>query len=97
LTAQHGIADPMHWELISKMQWAGLGTPRKHPKFRHMDGSVFNARLYIDDRLVVDHHGMLDRALLHHPEVLEAASEFGDPYQVLAPVSHEAHGSGTAW
>jgi len=33
----------------------------------------------------------------HHPEVLEAASEFGDPYQVLAPVSHEAHGSGTAW
>jgi len=64
LTAQHGIADPMHWELISKMQWAGLGTPRKHPKFRHMDGSVFNARLYIDDRLVVDHHGMLNRALL---------------------------------
>jgi len=22
----HGIEDPMHWELISKMPWAGLGT-----------------------------------------------------------------------
>jgi hypothetical protein len=43
-SAEYGIADPMHWELISKMPWAGLGTPRKHPKFRHMDGSVFNAR-----------------------------------------------------
>jgi hypothetical protein len=62
-----------------------------------MDGSVFNARLYIDDRLVVDTHGMLDRSLLHHPEVLETAAEFGDPYKVLAPVSHEAHGSNTAW
>jgi hypothetical protein len=62
-----------------------------------MDGSVFNARLYIDDRLVVDTHGMLDRSLLHHPDVLEAASEFGDPFKVLAPVSHEAHGSGSAW
>jgi hypothetical protein len=40
---------------------------------------------------------MLDRSLLHHPEVLEAASEFGDPFRVLAPVSHEAHGSGSAW
>ena len=40
---------------------------------------------------------MLDRALLHHPEVLEAASAYGDPYQVLAPVSHDAHGSGTLW
>ena len=96
-SAQHGIDDPMHWELISKMPWAGLGTPRKHPNFRHMDGSVFNARLYIDDRLVVDTHGMLDRSLLHHPEVLEVASQFGDPYKVLAPVSHEAHGSGSAW
>jgi hypothetical protein len=35
--------------------------------------------------------------LLHHPEVLEVASEFGDPYQVLAPVSHAAHGSGSVW
>ena len=52
----------------------GPGNPRKHPNFRHMDGSVFNARLYIDDRLVVDTHGMLDRALLHHPEVLEVAA-----------------------
>ena len=96
-SVQHGIDDPMHWELISKMPWAGLGTPRKDPNFRHMDGSVFNARLYIDDRLIVDKHGMLDRSLLHHPEVLEAAAEFGDPYKVLAPVSHEAHGSGSAW
>jgi hypothetical protein len=96
-SAQHGISDPMHWELISKMPWAGLGTRRDHPNFRHIDGSVFNARLYIDDRLIVHEHGMLDRSLLYHPEVLEAASEFGDPYKVLAPVSHDAHGSGSTW
>ena len=24
-SAEYGIADPMHWELISKMPWAGLG------------------------------------------------------------------------
>lgn len=93
----HGLADPMHWELISKMPWVGLGTDRKHPQFRHVDGAVLNARLSIDGRLIVDEHGMLDRALLHHPEVLEVAARYGDPYQVLAPVSHEAHGSGTLW
>ncbi len=59
-SAQHVINDPMHWELISKMPWAVLGTPRKHPNFRHRDGSVYNGRLYIRDRLVVDTHGMLD-------------------------------------
>jgi len=96
-SVQHGIEDPMHWELISKMPWAGLGTDRKNPNFRHMDGSVLNARLYIDDRLIVHEQGMLDRSLLHHPEVLEVAAEFGDPYKVLAPISHEAHGSGTQW
>ena len=37
---QHGLEDPMHWELISKMPWAGLGTERKHPNFRHVDGSI---------------------------------------------------------
>ena len=94
---QHGIADPMHWELISKMPWVGLGTDRQNPDFRHVDGSVMNARLYIDDRLIVHEQGMLDRSLLHHPDVLEAASAYGDPYQVLAPVSHNAHGSGTLW
>jgi hypothetical protein len=47
--------------------------------------------------IVVDCHGMLDRALLLHPEVIEAASEFGDPRNLLAPVSIEAHGSGTIW
>ncbi len=94
---RHGIEDPMHWELISKMPWAGLGTERKNPNFRHMDGSVMNARLYIEDRLIVHPEGMLDRSLLHHPEVLEVAAEFGDPYKVLAPVSYEAHGSGTQW
>lgn len=94
---QHGIADPLHWELISKMPWVGLGTDRKNPTFRHIDGSVMNGRLYIDDRIIVHEQGMLDRSFLHHPEVLEVASAYGDPYQVLAPVSHEAHGSGTLW
>ena len=96
-SAQHGAADPMHWELISKMPWAGLGTSHDHPDFKHVDGSIFNARLYIDDRLIVDKGGMLDRSLLHHPEVLEVAAKYGDPYAVLAPVSHEAHGSGSVW
>ncbi len=96
-SVRHGMEDPMHWELISKMPWAGLGTDRKNPNFRHLDGSVLNARLYIDDRLIVREQGMLDRSLLYHPEVLEVAAEFGDPYKVLAPVSHDAHGSGTQW
>jgi hypothetical protein len=93
----HGMADPMHWELISKMPWAGLGTERKHPNFRHVDGSILNGRLYIDGRLIVHEGGMLDRSLLHHPEVLEVASKYGDPYEVMAPVSHAAHGSNTLW
>lgn len=92
-----GLADPMHWELISKMPWAGLGTQRHNDDFRHIDGSIMNGRLYIDDRLIVHEQGMLDRSLLHHPEVLEVAAEYGDPWQVLAPISHEAHGSGTLW
>jgi hypothetical protein len=96
-SVQHGLADAMHWELISKMPWAGLGTERDHPNFRHIDGSVLNGRLYIDDRLIVHEYGMLDRSLLHHPEVLEVAARYGDPYAVLAPVSHEAHGSNTLW
>jgi hypothetical protein len=93
----HGMADPMHWELISKMPWAGLGCDRRNPVFRHVDGSILNGRLYIDGRIVVHENGMLDRSLLHHPDVLEAASKFGDPYEVLAPVSHAAHGSNTLW
>ena len=55
-----------------------------------------NARLYIDGRLIVDKYGMLDRSS-HHPDVLDVAAQFGDPYQVLAPVSHEGHGSNTLW
>lgn len=93
----YGVKDPMHWELISKMPWAGLGTERKHSNFRHMDGSVMNARLYIDDKLIVDKYGMLSEALLYHPEVLEVAARYGDPAHVLSPVSHEAHGSNTLW
>jgi hypothetical protein len=94
---RHGMADPMHWELISKMPWAGLGTERRHPNFRHVDGSILNGRLYIDGRIVVHEQGMLDRSLLHDPEVLEVAARYGDPYEVLAPISHAAHGSGTLW
>ena len=29
--------------------------------------------------------------------VRKFADNVGDPYKVLAPVSHEAHGSGTTW
>ena len=96
-SVQQGIDDPMHWELIGKMPWVGLGTGRGKGEFRHIDGSVMNAQLYIGDRLVVDKYGMLDRSLLHHPDVVEVAAEFGDPYEVLAPISHQAHGSGTGW
>lgn len=93
----YGIADPLHWELISKMPWAGLGTPRRHNSFRHIDGSVMNARLYIDGRLIVDKYGMLDPSFLNDPDVVRVATEFGDPDEILAPVSHAAHGSGTLW
>jgi hypothetical protein len=93
----HGIADPLHWELISKMPWAGLGTPRHHNSFRHIDGSIMNARLYIDGRLIVDKYGMLDPSFLNDADVVRVAGEFGDPDEILAPVSHAAHGSGTLW
>jgi len=93
----HGIDDPLHWELISKMPWAGLGTPRSHNTYRHVDGSIMNAKLYIGDRLMVDKFGMLDPDLLYHTDVVKVASEFGDPGEILAPVSHAAHGSGTLW
>ena len=93
----HGIADPLHWELISKMPWAGLGTPRNHDIYRHIDGSVMNAKLYINDRLIVDKFGMLEPSFFNDPEVVKLASEYGNPEDILAPVSHEAHGSGTLW
>lgn len=38
---------------------------------------------------------MLDRLMLHHPDLLDVASELGAPYAVLSPVTHEAHGSNT--
>lgn len=90
-----GLEDPMHWELISKMPWVGLGTPRGHVPFRHVDGAVLQTRLYIDDRLLVDDSGRI--AVLDDPEVREVAARCGDPDEVLAPVAHEAHGSGTVW
>jgi len=43
-SVERGIADPMHWELISKMPWVGLGTPRDHPSFRHLDGAALYRR-----------------------------------------------------
>jgi hypothetical protein len=93
----HGIADPLHWELISKMPWVGLGTNRTHNNFRHLDGSVMNAKLFIDGRLIVDKFGMLEPSLLADPDVVRVAGEYGDPDEILAPVSHAAHGSGTLW
>jgi hypothetical protein len=93
----HGIEDPLHWELIGKMPWAGIGTPRSHNTYRHIDGSIINAQLYIDGRMMVDKFGVLDQSLLFHPDVVKVAREFGDPDELLAPVSHAAHGSGTLW
>lgn len=93
----HGIEDPLHWELNGKMPWAGLGTPRRHNVFRHIDGSVMNGKLFINDRLIVDKFGMLDPSFYADAEVVAVAREFGDPDEVLAPVSHAAHGSGTLW
>ena len=92
-----GIADPMHWELNAKSPWVGLGTDRGHETFRHIDGAVMDSKLYIEDRQLIDKYGILDPELLYHPEVMALATEYGDPYQVLAPISHEAHGSGTLW
>lgn len=90
-----GIADPMHWELISKMPWVGIGTARGKEPFRHMDGAVLNTRLFIDDELLVDEWGRL--SVLGDEDVRELAARYGDPDSVLAPVSHEGHGSGALW
>ena len=92
-----GIADPMHWELNAKSPWVGLGTDRGHETFRHIDGAVMDSKLYIEERQLIDKYGILDPELLYHPEVMALAAEYGDPYHVLAPISHEAHGSGTLW
>jgi hypothetical protein len=91
---QAGIQDLMHWQLNDKVPWVGLGTGRDSNQFRHMDGAVLTGRLYIDDRLIVDKHGLLDRSILYHPEVLEVAAEYGDPHEVLMPASHAAEGWG---
>lgn len=90
-----GIEDPMHWELISKMPWAGIGMPRGSKEFRHIDGSVLNSRLYVDDELLVDQHGRL--SLLGDEEIREAAARYGDPDAVLGAVAHEGQGAGAVW
>src|SRR4029078_4432840 len=89
---QRGIADVMHWELNSKVPWVGNGTYNNDPNFRHMDGGVLGGRMFIDDRLILDTHGVLDRTLLYDPEVLEVASRYGDPHRALSQGAHEAHG-----
>ena len=40
---------------------------------------------------------VLEPSFLNDLEVRKLAGEFGDPDEVLAPVSHAAHGSGTLW
>ncbi len=92
---QRGIEDPMHWELISKMPWVGLANETEAQKFRHVDGAVLNTRVYIDDQLIVDERGHL--MLLDNPEIVSMARNYGDPEEVLSPLSHEGHGSGTIW
>jgi hypothetical protein len=53
--------------------------------------------LVIDDRLVVNTHGVLDHSVLHRPIAINVAAEFGDPCKVPAQVSHKAYGSGSIW
>lgn len=92
---ERGLNDPMHWELISKMPWVGLGTPRNVEPYRHVDGAVLNTRLYIDDTLLVDEFGRCQ--VLDDDRIQAKASEYGDPSSVLASVAHEGHGLGAVW
>jgi hypothetical protein len=94
---ERGLADPMHWEINARMPWAGLGTGRGNPVFRHLDGGVFNTRVYIEGRQITDDQGRVVDEITNHPNVRAVAERYGNPDEVLAHVSHAAHGSGARW
>ena len=94
---ERGLADPMHWEVNARMPWAGLGTGRGNPVFRHIDGGVFNTRVYIDGRQITDDTGRVTDEIIKHPDVVAVAEKYGDPDEVLAHVSHASHGQGATW
>jgi hypothetical protein len=94
---ERGIADPMHWEVNARMPWAGLGTGRSGDKFRHIDGGVFNTRVYINGRQITDDNGRVTDDIIKHADVRKVAEKYGDPDEVLAHVSHASHGQGALW
>lgn len=94
---ERGLADPMHWEVNARMPWAGLGTGRGNALFRHIDGGVFNTRVYVDGRKITDNDGRIVDEITSHPDVRAVAEKYGDPDDVLAHVSHAGHGSGAVW
>jgi len=86
-STERGIQDPMHWEILIRYPWVGLGTPRKELHYQHIDGGCMESSLAIDGRVIVDFGGRL--TLLDDPEIRSATARYGDPDFILPSISHE--------
>jgi hypothetical protein len=94
-STERGIQDPMHWEIISRHPWVGLGTHRREIHYRHVDGGCIGASLSIDGRVIVEPGGRL--SLLEDPEIRSVAQRYGDPQLLLSSVSHTGRSPGGFW
>lgn len=94
-STERGIQDPMHWEILSRYPWVGLGTSRKEIHYRHVDGGCMESSLAIDGCVVVDFGGRL--TLLDDPVIRSAAARYGDPDFLLSSLSHEGTALGGLW
>jgi hypothetical protein len=94
-STERGIQDPMHWEILSRYPWVGLGTQRKHMVYRHVDGGCMESNLAIDGFVLVDFGGKL--TILDDPEIRAAARRYGDADFLLSTLSHEGTALGGLW
>lgn len=94
-STERGLRDPMHWEILGRYPWVGLGTPRKEMRYRHVDGGCIESSLAVDGRVIVDLGGRL--TLLDDPEIRAAAARYGDPDFLLSSASHEGPSLGGLW
>lgn len=94
-STERGIQDPMHWEILSRYPWVGLGTTRQQKVYRHVDGGCMRSSLSIDGRLLVDFGGRL--TILDDPDIRATAARYGDPDFLLSNLSHEGTALGGLW
>ena len=85
----------MHWEILSRYPWVGLGTSRKEMTYRHIDGGCMDSNLAIDGRVLVDFGGRL--TILDDADIRMAAARYGDPDFLLSTLSHEGTALGGLW